>query len=419
MAVAFTDLDGKRRRIRLGRIGKKKATVFGELLQEVVDHLATGRALPPRLSDPLYDMGDKLYRSAAKFLPIPSRQASTLGELLDLYIEPRRGRIQASSIRKLEQTKKKLEDFFGKDKLLRSFCRADADRWCEKLVESGLREATIKTECGNAKAFFAGWGGMPGESPFDRLQSGSTPRDDAVYVPSEHVMAVLEFIDDPELKAWVGLCRFAGTRKNSEPPQIRWSTTNLQDGFFFVPDQKRRRYKGKTLRKVPIDGRLLPLLQALHDTRDVSDDRVFRKMTYMHGGHWEKVVKAIKAAGLEVWPDMMQSLRASYDMEILNEVPDYAATAITGHSREVQRRHYANIAPDHVLQQLAGRYRPDEKAHHKAHHPFPESVGSGRNGLEVKSQNPLKNQRIPEPVGTSGNGSEMGVEGFEPPTSSL
>jgi hypothetical protein len=42
-------------------------------------------------------------------------------------------------------------------------------------------------------------------------------------------------------------------------------------------------------------------------------------------------------------------LRVSYETDIRDHVPDYAADAITGHSAEVSRKHYSRDVPDEVF----------------------------------------------------------------------
>jgi hypothetical protein len=96
---------------------------------------------------------------------------------------------------------------------------------------------------------------------------------------------------------------------------------------------------------------------------------------------------------------------------ILGVVPEFVAGAITGHSIEVQRRHYAHIAPDPHLRQLAD-YRYGEAAQ-KAAHPCVETSGSNGKHLEGESSNRRRNQSEPELAGIAGSGAEVGDKGFE------
>src|SRR5690606_15023120 len=150
---------------------------------------------------PSSGLSDLRHGRLSKHLPIPARVAATLGEWLEQYILTRHG-LSDGGLRKLTQTRRKLEEYFGKDCRLRDITPERASEW-QSHLGSHLREATVKTHGGNAKAIFAEAvrRKLLAESPVSHLRSGSTPREDFEVVPASDVLAVMDKLKDrPELQ---------------------------------------------------------------------------------------------------------------------------------------------------------------------------------------------------------------------------
>jgi hypothetical protein len=183
-----------------------------------------------------------------------------------------------------------------------------------------------------------------------------------------------------------------------------------------VASKKTQRFAGKKMRIVPICDVLYTLLVAQWNGRS-SDDEPVCKIGRLNGWHKELIDGAIKAAGLQRWPDLFQSLRASYDTDIRDHVPDYAADAITGHSGEVARKHYNRNVPDEVFDRAYAV--GSEKAAQKAAHSLAARMRMEETAGDAKLSNATENQPCDHFTIPQGTGAVMGDKGFEPLTSTL
>ncbi len=412
--IEFTGLDGNRKRVRLGRMRDSAASSFKERLEHLLEDLAGGG--PSSDSRRWLDrLADQLYARLGKMLPVQRRVSVTLGELRKQFMESRKG-LESESRRKLEKTFDHLVESFGEARLLREINGEHATEWRTWLEQPNRRLATVKTHVGNARTIFA-WAvksKLIVESPFEHQRGGSTPSDSLTFVPWESVELVLRKIKSPDLRLRVALCRYAGLRVDSEPPRLRWSEhVDFEGRMLRVPCRKTQRYTGKSVRVVPIDDRLLSHLQLRHRLKLADDDRVCQigKLT---GTHKATVEASIKRAGVARWPKLFQALRASYSSELrANGVPTDFASKMTGHSAEVDRRHYTAI-PEKLLQWVASMYSPEKQAARKAAHRGVESVGTVGKNPDAERRKALEIEHFAALAGIGGNGWEMGDEGLEP-----
>jgi integrase len=388
--------------------------VLAGRIDEVAGQLETGASLLADQVRWLNSLTDVLHARLVKWLPIPPRVVRTLGEWLD---ELKRRKIKHSEggRRRFAQACTRLEGFFGRGRGLRDITSAHAAEWRLKMLES-LSEATVRTDSGYAKEVFATAvrEKVLSESPVAGLESGSTPRDDFAYVPAVEVLKVMGELKDEELRLRVGLCRFAGVRVDSEPSALLWSQVDFEHRRFVLPSKKTQRYAGKKFRIVPIVDVVLPLLRQRFEVRDPGEEHVFSVRT-LSGWHKGLVERAIASAGVKRWPALFQTLRSSFDQDIRDHVPDYAADLVTGHGTGVSRKHYTRSVPDEIFGRMFSL--GSEKAAQKAAHHLAElPVTTGQSG-EADRGNSGKNEpsgagaRILVPVGA------MGDEGLEPPTS--
>ena len=408
--------DGKRHRIRLGKVKGSKATVIANCIDEICGQLETGAGLLTEQVKWLVGLSDRFHRVIARHLPVPPRVVACLGEWVDRHIADRKD-LSPGGKQKLEQTRDKLTNYFGAAKRLRDITADSASKWRTRLRET-LSEATCKTHCGNAKAFFseAVERKLITESPMAHLASGSTARDDSQYIAAGDVLKVMHQLKNDELKLRLAFCRFAGMRVDSEPPTLRWAHIDLKERKMRVASKKTQRFAGKKMRIVPICDVLYTLLVAQWNGRS-SDDEPVCKIGRLNGWHKEVIDRAIKAAGLKLWPDRFQSLRASYDTDIRDHLPDYAADAITGHSGEVARKHYNQNVPDEVFSRAYAV--GSDKAAQKAAHSLAVSMGMEEPAREASLSKASENQPSDNFAIPQETVAVMGDKGFEPLTSTL
>ena len=233
-----------------------------------------------------------------------------------------------------------------------------------------------KNHVGNAKAMFKeAWKmNLISSSPFIDLKGGSTPRENARYVTPDDIARIIEACPTTQWKLLFGLARYAGLRIPSETRGLHWEHVDWEKGRMLIHSPKTEHHPGQESRLVPIDPRLLPLLQDAFEIAQEGDLKVLDMNA--KNPNSRKFGKIVKQAGVEPWISAFQTLRASREIEWATEYPGYAASHWLGHSEAVSHRHYTTVVPDELFSRAAGR---EEKA---AQNPAQHTAAEARTGLK-------------------------------------
>ncbi len=126
-------------------------------------------------------------------------------------------------------------------------------------------------------------------------------------------------------------------------------------------------------------------------------------------------IRLIKRAGLVPWPKLFQAMRATRETELMKTHPIHVVTAWIGNSVPVAMKHYLQVTDADF--EFAGDGQK-QKAAQKAAQQLHEMGGNGK-----KAETPA-HEKTPELPGFSSDYGKLpnrrvGVEGLEPPTSSL
>ena len=81
-----------------------------------------------------------------------------------------------------------------------------------------------------------------------------------------------------------------------------------------------------------------------------------------------------KRAGLDEWPKLWQTLRASCEIEWAQTHPQFAVSKWIGHSIHVSGKHYANGVPDELFNRAAGIMSSDNDREHNREQYLSESA---------------------------------------------
>jgi integrase len=353
--VQFVDACGSRRTIHLGRVPKRFADSVRVRVEAILGARLRGDPLDRETSEWLGSIDDRIHRKLAGVGLVKARRCRTLGEWMPQFMESRAG-LKPGSVRKLEQTRAKLESFLGPDRLLQRITAEDASRWRDYLARSGLSEAAVKTHVGNAKTMFRELVErevLP-RSPFRHLKGGVTPTRNSRYVTPEAIEAVLAVAPDAEWRLLIGLARYAGLRTPSETHLLTWDDIDWSGCLMRVRSPKTERHPGHEQRTVPIVPRLTELLE---ERRAVCPEGEKHLVTITSAsGRRRKVVALMNEAGVEPWDQTWQTLRRSCEVQWMNEgVPPYIVCRWLGHTLSVSARHYTLAIPDEVLARVTGR----------------------------------------------------------------
>jgi len=318
------------------------------------------------------------------------------------------------------QTTNSLIEFLGADTPIDNICTMDSDSWRKSLADdSGLSPATQVKRTIVAKAIFSRavrWGWLD-ESPSNHLRGGSqsNPKRSA-YVSVETIQSVLDACPNTQWRAIVGVARFAGLRCPSELAELTWAdVTRLT-----VRSPKTEGTEGHAVRVVPIDPRIMPVLQKLFDEAEPGSERVFAGITPKTNLRTH-MLRILARAGLTPWPRLFHALRASCSCDWVERFPDHVVASWLGHSPRVAAEHYLQTRDEH-FRLAAGVEGPAQQS----------GAESGALVAQNAAQHTTANQRTEAPIESQVSSSckvvrssavecckaqtmKVGGEGFEPP----
>ena len=364
--IQFLAPDRRRVAIRLGAITVKEAEAVQSRVDRLINCRTLGLPMDGRLVEWINTIDDALFKRLARAGLVEHRSRCELEAYLHEYHDRKKRTIKASSLKKSLQAATKLIDFFGPQRLLVTITRHDADDFFLRLKEM-LSLASAKGHIGYCKAFFneALKQKLVTESPFADLKSGTTPNRNDRYVTPEEIARVIDACPSTAWKTLVGLARYAGLRIPSEINGLTWADIDWDLHRMLVHSPKTEHHPGQESRVVPIDPRLLVLLEEAYHVAGEGSTKVI-DMNF--GGQVNrKFSKIISSAGVEPWAAAFQTLRRSREIEWARDFPGFAASRWLGHSEAVSHRHYTNVVPDELYEAAAGRQETAQKpAQHAA-----------------------------------------------------
>ena len=351
-AVLVICPDGKRRRIRLGRVTKAVA----DEVKRHVEHLVNARthrlALPPSTAEWLDGLTDRLReRLVVCGLADAADGSPTLGAWLRRYIEGRKDVARGTQII-YRQVEADLTSFFGADRALDAIGPGDAEDfsvWLRTGRQPPLSEGTARRRCGMAKHFFhaAIKRRLLRENPFDAdgVKTGKFAEPRFHFVQTETARAIMDALPSPAWRLAFALARWGGLRVPSEVTALTWNDVSWDRGRFTVHACKTAKHEGRATRVVPIFPELEgPFREAFEAAEEGA---VFCCPQYPESTanqHYRKrIMRALVKAGVEPWPKLFINLRATRATELVTKHPAHVAAAWLGHSPEIARKHYLSV----------------------------------------------------------------------------
>lgn len=264
----------------------------------------------------------------------------------------------ANTLKKWRQAEKVLNEYFG-NKSLRDITHDDAVKFRRWMDAGTLGENGKRTHISVAKMFFnaAKRRKLIEENPFE-FQKASLVIDRSrdFFLSRANAAKILDACPDTQWKLVFALWRFAGLRK-MEIFQLRWENILWDQGRMLVASPKTSHHEGKESRFVPI-GDILPWLEQAFDEATEGTQRVITRFVETNVNLAKPFEKIIEAAGLTVWPKLIQNLRASCETDWLDSgIPAHVVAKWIGHSVKVQNDNYAQV-DDHHFDQFNSRAIP-------------------------------------------------------------
>ncbi len=355
--IQFTGIGDKRHTVRLGKCDKRTATSIRVRVETLLNARIQNVPIDRDTAAWLAGIGNELLdRLSAVGLCEPRACQAAVGAFLSDWLARKTMGHKPTSIRAWKQTVDALSREHG-SKALTSFAHSDAEAWRGAMVVAGLRDATIHKRLGHARQFFedAVRLDLIDANPFRhvRHRSGNAGERRA-YVLVEDIERAIEYAPNVHWKLLIALARFAGLRTPSEPLSLTWGDVDWLRGRLTVPSPKTE-HLGKPHRIVPMFPMLRPYLELAYDQAPEGEVFIFpakwRGRSEGKDG-WgganlrTNFAKIVRRAGLEPWPRIWHSLRASCESDLASAFPLPTVTKWLGNTPSVALRHYVDPTED-------------------------------------------------------------------------
>ena len=347
--VQFTDADGKRQTVRLGKMPKRDAESVKTRIEHLLTAKITKRPLEGDTARWVASLDDVLAGRLAKVGLIRQRESATLAAFVDGYIQ-NRSDLKPSTVEHLQRVRHDLVDYFGENRPLREITAADADDFRLALLKRGLGDNTIRRRCGRAKQFFnaATRRKLIDSNPFADLKSGVQANPERFhFVTRDDADKVLAACPDAEWRLIFALSRFGGLRCPSEHLALTWDCIDWENERFRINSPKTEHHAGKVSRTIPIFPELRPHLETAFDQAAESSTHVIARYRGANTNLRTQLMRIIERAGLEPWPKLFQNLRSTRETELAEQFPIHVACSWIGNSKAVAAKHYLQTTDEH------------------------------------------------------------------------
>jgi integrase len=401
--VLYVHPDGSRKTLRLSGLSKAKAEAIGRHVDELCKAKGSGQPIDRQTSLWLSDIGQTLHDKLSAAGLVERRSSAILKEFMAEYLADARtadGKpAAANTLKKWRQAQKVLNEFFG-NRNLRDITHDDAVKFRRWLDRKPLGENGKRTHIACAKMFLnaAKRRKLVDANPFE-FQKASLVlnRSRDYFLSRADAMKIIDVCPDTQWKLIFALWRFAGLRK-MEIFHLRWEHIRWDQGRMLVTCQKTAHHEGKGSRFVPI-GDILCWLEKAFEEAPEGSARVITRFTESNVNLAKPLEKIIEAAGLIVWPKLIQNLRASCETEWLDQGnPAHVVARWIGHSVKVQNDNYAQVDDHHfeqfnaraVARETEAKCATEENACLVAHQVAHKTREVGRQEKPIKTKNPEK-----------------------------
>ncbi len=382
--VLFVAPDEARKAIRLGKLDRKSAEAIARHVEALLAARIGGQPVPRDTAAWLPNIGaalrDKLARVGLIVRPeMPA--AATLSPFLQSWLGARKGDYKPASIIGWGQVIKALTSFLGADCPLMEVTPAKAEAFRQSMLAVHLRATTIHKRLQHARMFFAHAKrqGLVETNPFEfvRHRPGDASERRA-YVPAADVLRALEHAPNGTWRLLIALSRFAGLRVPSEALSLRWHDVDWERQRLTVPSPKTQHLAGRSYRVIPLFPAVRPYLEVAFDAAPEGAEYVmpeeYRRRAQGPAG-WANanlrttLEKIIRRAGLEPWPRLWHSMRASCETDLARQFPLAVVAKWLGNTQAVAMRHYVDVTDGDFERAVSGAAQAvNEAAQNAAQH---------------------------------------------------
>ncbi len=346
--VQFTDGQGNRKTIRLGKISKRLAQNFTNNLEDLIASRSLRSAPAEKTTLWLTGLDDELYEKLHKVGLVSKRGSATLGEFTRTYIDGRAD-IKPSTRINMNRARAYLLEHFDANKPLRDITEGDAEDWKQHMVRSGRADNTIRKAAGRIRQFFkaAQQRELVSRNPFLVVPAAVKPVHNRFFFVTRPMMdKVLAACPDLEWRLIFSLARYGGVRCPSEVLALTWSDVLWDDDKIRIVSAKTES-QGKASRLIPLFPELRDLLLGAFEAAEDGAEHVITRYRDKGVNLRTQAHRIIKRAGLEPWEKVFQNLRSTRETELAETYPLHVVTNWIGNSELVAAKHYLQTTNEH------------------------------------------------------------------------
>ena len=351
--ILFVDADESRKTIRLGKCDRKSAESICRHVEALLGAKMNGQPIPRDTSAWLVGIGVALRDKLAGVGLVEQLQRLTVGEFLTGWLAGKKSAgYKPTSLRAWGQTVASLgEQFDGRP--LASLAHADGEAFRSAMQGRDLRPTTIHKRLGHARQMLedAVRLGHVSTNPWKHVRHrGGDPSERRAYVPIAEAERVIKHCPSVLWKLLVALARFGGLRVPSEAFSLTWGDVDWERGRLSVPSPKTE-HLGKPHRVIPLFPLLRPYLEAAFEQASEGSTYIFPEdwreralgdFGWAGANMRTTFAKIVRRAGVEPWPRLWHSLRASCESDLAQSFPLATVTKWLGNTPSVALRHYVD-----------------------------------------------------------------------------
>jgi integrase len=211
-------------------------------------------------------------------------------------------------------------------------------------------------------------------------------------------------------------------RTPTEPLALTWRDVDFEHGRFIIRSSKTEHHADGGVRIVPMFPELVEHFQRVFDLAEPGEQFVITRYRNPAANLRTQLVRYIEAAGLKAWPKPWQNLRASRATELADQFPSHVCAAWLGHTEAIADSFYRTVTDEHFARAsraAAGQAvaMSDSAAQNPAQY-LPVTQCIDKQQGEGDRDYSAEKHDVTPPYGRVHAG-VLGVEGFEPPTSSV
>ncbi|MBA3483575.1 MAG: site-specific integrase, partial [Pirellulales bacterium] len=357
--VLFKAADGSRKAIHLGDVTAKQANTILAHVDQLERCLIDGSAPPTQTAAWLAEIGDGLRAKFAWHGLVSTKvdaKVLTLGELITAF-KSRPG--WQSNKPRTRDNKERAFAFalthFGDDRPINAITAAAAGDFYAWLrlpkassgAGQGAATANLIASCVFTLFNFALDAELLARNPFKALPRAARKGNNA-NVGVADSLTVIAAMQGSEEKLLFALARWGGLRTPSEPKGLRWCDVDRERERILIHSPKTERHEGRETRWIPIFPELRPLIQARFDDAEPGEDYVLPSMRFAITTAATRILRAaLRRAGVEPWPRLWHSLRATRQSELTERFPAHVVAGWLGNSVAVANKHYLMTTDDH------------------------------------------------------------------------